>query len=324
MLSLVRLERNVPRLTLLLFAIVAVLGFAVAWIAVRPPPAGLSEQQVRAIVSDAMAAEPAPLTDENVRGLIAAALAEREAARPQSHAVLDPEILNPMIEEYLLANPRILQRVSEALDTEIRQAEAERARAAIAEMHTAIFDDPDHVVLGNPNGDVTLVEMFDYNCGYCRQAMPDLAALIAEDPNLKVILKEFPILSEGSMEAARVGVAFAQAGGDYWQFHQKLFTSRGQVNGETALAAAQDLGMSRVSLELEMNTPEVEGILDKSYEIARSLGVSGTPTYILGDEIIPGAIGLDALRQRIANMRACGETACPAPGDTAALAGQRS
>ena len=139
-----------PRLTLLLFAAVAVLGFAVAWIAVRPAPNGLSEQQVRSIVTDAMATESAPLTDENFRGLITAALAEREAERPQSHGSLDAEVLNPMIEDYLMNNPRILQRVSEALDAEIRQAEAEQARAAIAELHTAIFEDPDHVVIGNP------------------------------------------------------------------------------------------------------------------------------------------------------------------------------
>jgi protein-disulfide isomerase len=301
----------VPRLTLLLFVLVAVLGFGIAYVAVRPmPAAGLTEDDVRSIVSAAIAAEPAPLTDDNVRGLIAAALAEREAARLQSHAALDPDVLNPMIEEFLVSNPRVLQRVSAALDAEIKAAEAEQAKAAIASLRDEIYDDADHVVLGNPNGDVILVEMFDYNCGYCRQAVPDLATLLAEDPNLKVILKEFPILSQGSMDAARVAVAVAQSGGDYWQFHQKLFSSRGQVTGESALAAAQELGMSRVNLELEAGTAKVEEIIDRSYAIARGLGVGGTPTYIIGDEIIPGAVGLDALRQRIASMRECGRTDC--------------
>lgn len=307
-----------PRLTLLLFALVAVLGFGVAYIAVRPIPTGMTEQQVRSIVNDAIAAEPAPLTDEAVRSLIAAALAEREAARPQSHASIDAETINPLIENYLLSNPRILQRVSAALDQEIRTAEAERARAAIASMQAEIFEDPDHVVLGNPNGDVTLVEMFDYNCGYCRQALPDLATLLAEDPNLKVILKEFPILSPESVAAARVGVLVAKSDADYWQFHQRLFTGRGQVTREAALAAATAVGLNRVNLELEMETPKVTAVIDKSYEIARGLGVSGTPTYILGDEVIPGAIGLDALRERIANMRACGKTVCQNP-DTASI-----
>lgn len=298
------------RLTILLVALVALLGAGLTYVAVRPTPDGVTEAQVRSIVSDALAAEPAPVTQEAVRNLIAAALADREAERPQSLARIDAETLNPMIEDYLLSNPRILQQVSAALEQEIRAAEMEQARAAIASMQVEIYEDADHVVLGNPDGDVTLVEMFDYNCGYCRQAVPDLATLLAEDPNLKVILKEFPILSQESVDAARVGVLVAQAGADYWQFHQKLFTGRGQVTRDTALAAAQDMGLSRVSLELEMAAPKVSAVLDRSYAIARALGVSGTPTYIIGDEIIPGAIGLDGLRERIANMRACGKSVC--------------
>ena len=305
-----------PRPSMLLFALVAVLGFGIAFVAVRPMPAGITEAQVRSIVSEALAKEPEPLTGEAVRGLIAAALADREAQLPQSHVRIDAETLNPMIEDYLLENPRILQRVSQALETEIRMAEAEQARAAIAAMQSQIFDDPDHTVLGNPEGDVTLVEMFDYNCGYCRQALPDLATLLAEDPNLRVILKEFPILSQESVDAARVAVLVGQSGADYWTFHQKLFTGRGQVTGEAALAAAQEVGLSRVQLELEMGTPRVTEIIDRSYELARALSISGTPTYIIGDELIAGAVGLDALRSRIANMRACGKTICsPTPAD---------
>ncbi|HHY48260.1 MAG TPA: DsbA family protein [Alphaproteobacteria bacterium] len=270
---------------------------------------------MRDIVSQALAAEPAPLTNEAVQKLIAAALDERDGTLRQSHATIEPEQINPMIESYLLNNPRILQRVSEALDKEIRAAEAEQARAAIAAMRAEIFDDPDHVVLGNPDGDVTLVEMFDYNCGFCRQALPDLATLIAEDPNLRVILKEFPILSPDSVDAARIGVLVSEAKVDYWDFHRKLFTSRGRVTMDTALEAARSLGLDPVTLRLEAKTPRVTAILDKSYAIARALSVSGTPTYIIGDEVIPGAVGLDQLRQRIANMRACGRPSC---GDTAA------
>jgi protein-disulfide isomerase len=349
-----------PRLTLLLIALVAVLGFGVAYVAVRPQPPSLTEDQVRSIVSAAIAEEPEltdvevrglvaealaeepapltgdevrglvaealagaprPLTDEAVKGLIATALAERDAALPQSHNQLDAATLNPMIEDYLLSNPRILQRVSAALDAEIRTAEAEAARLAIASYKTEIFDDPDHVVLGNPSGDVTLVELFDYNCGYCRQAVPDLATLLAEDPNLRVILKEFPILSQESVDAAKVAIAVARTGADYWQFHQKLYSSRGQIGRDSALAAARDLGLSPVALELDMAGEEVAAILDRSYELARNLSISGTPTYIIGDELIPGAVGLEALRARIANMRACGKTFCetteaaaPAPG----------
>jgi protein-disulfide isomerase len=308
-----------PRLQVFLIALIAVLGFGLAYVAVRPMAPTVTESDVRTIVSEAMAAAPAPLTDEAVRNLIAAALAERDAKLQQSQVAIDAATLNPMIEDYLLSNPRILQRVSEALEIEIRAAEAEQARLAIDANRQALFEDPDHVVLGNPEGDVTLVEMFDYNCGYCRQALPDLATLLAEDPNLRVILKEFPILSQESVDAARVGVLVAGAGADYWAFHQKLFTSRGRVSGETALAAAKELGLNPVDLELQMETPEVKAVLDKTYVLANALSVSGTPTYIIGDEIIAGAVGLEALRERIENMRLCGKTACEtAAADTAA------
>lgn len=281
------------RPTVLLFALCALLGVGLAWVATRPIAPALDEAAVRAIVSDV--------------------LAEQQAEAAQSVATLDPQTLNPMIESYLMGNPRILQDMSEKLQAEIETAKAEQARTALASMQAAIYEDPDHVVLGNPNGDVTLVEMFDYNCGYCRSAMPDLATLIAEDPNLKVILKEFPILTEGSIEAAKVAVAFSKTDGDYWTFHEKLFTARGQIDGETALKAAQEAGGNRVTLALEMVTPEVSAVIEKSYKLAQALNITGTPTYIIGDELIPGAIGVDALRQRIANMRACGKTVCDTP-----------
>jgi len=215
-----------------------------------------------------------------------------------------------MIESYLLANPRILQRVSDALQVELRSEEQERTRVALADLQDEIYDDPDHVVLGNPDGDVTLVELFDYNCGYCRSAMPDMATLLADDPNLKIILKEFPILSKESVDAARIAVAVNKSEADYWQFHQKLFTSHGKIDEAAALSVAESLGLSPVSLKLDADSAETTSILDRSYTIAQTLGVSGTPTYIIGNDVIPGAIGLDALKERIANMRECGSTVC--------------
>lgn len=295
------------RTNALLFALVALLGLGFVWVANRP--AGLSEAEVQALL-DARA----PATDADAIGkLVAEALARQQAEAPQSVAQLDAATLNPMIEKYLLDNPRILQRVSEALDSEIKTAQAAERRQALAQLQTVIYDDPDQVVLGNPQGDVTLVELCDYNGGYCRSAVPDMATLLAEDPNLRVILKEFPILSQGSVDAAKVAVVVGRDKSiDYWQFHQKLFTSRGQVSKETALAAARDLGLNPIEVGLEMEGAEVNSVLAKSFQIADGLNVSGTPTYIIGDEVIPGAIGLDGLRERIANMRKCGSTTCPA------------
>jgi protein-disulfide isomerase len=285
------------RVTLVLVALVGILAGALGYSVVTRPVAQTDAVAVQALIDEAITAYDA----------------ERQAAQaalPQDVAAIDPETLNPLIESYLLSDPKILQRMSVALDTTLQAEERAQATGAIASMKEAIFNDPGQVVLGNPDGDVTLVEFFDYNCGYCRAALPDMAALLAEDPNLRVVLKEFPILSNESIDAARVAVLVGDADVDYWTFHEALFTSRGQVDKQVALAAAADLGLSPVSLELDMGTEAVSQKIQTSYEIARALNITGTPTYIIGNEIIPGAIGIDELRERIANMRKCGESQC--------------
>jgi Protein-disulfide isomerase len=255
--------------------------------------------------------QPKPETDAvAVRAIVEQVLAEQPVAEAPQVAALDPTVLNPMIEDYLMSDPKLLQRLSVALEDTLRVEEQERTQVAMAEFRDAIFNAPDQIVVGNPDGDVTLVEFFDYNCGYCRAAVPDLAALIAEDPNLKVILKEFPILSNESIDAARVGVLVSRTDADYWAFHQALFSSRGKVDKAIALQAAAEQGLSQVDLELRMGEENVARTIQGSYEIAQALGITGTPTYIIGNEIIPGAIGADELRSRIANMRACGSTQC--------------
>lgn len=280
------------RVTLALVALVGILAGALGYSVLnKPAPQTTDTVAVRAIVDEALAARDA-------------------AAQPQAVAAIDPAQLNPLIEQYLLSDPKILQRMSVALDSTLQAEQREQSTSAIATMRDKIFNDPDQVVLGNPKGDVTLVEFFDYNCGYCRSALPDLATLLAEDPNLRVVLKEFPILSNESIDAARVAVLVGKADVDYWTFHEALFSARGQVDKGAALTAASELGLSPVTLEMQMGEPRVSKAIQTSYEIAKALSITGTPTYIIGNEIIPGAIGLDELRSRIANMRACGEAQC--------------
>ena len=285
------------RVTLALVAVAGILAGALGYSTVNRPAPQTDTAAVQALIDEAISAYDTRRVAEAV-------------AAPQDVATIDAETLNPMIESYLMSDPKILQRMSVALDTTLQAEEREQATTAIASMQDAIFNDPDQVVLGNPDGDVTLVEFFDYNCGYCRAALPDMAALLAEDPNLRIVLKEFPILSNESIDAARVAVLVGKADVDYWTFHETLFTSRSQVDKQVALAAASDLGLSPVALELDMGTDAVAKTIQTSYEIARALNITGTPTYIIGNEIIPGAIGIDELRSRIANMRACGETQC--------------
>jgi len=270
---------------------VAILALAVSLIA-RPAP-GLNEERVRSIVGD-MISESA-----DVR------ITQRMSSGPIDRATLDP-----MIESYLTANPQILDTMAKALSNQKRIAQLQESKAAIAALHDEIFNDPDQVVLGNPDGDVTLVEMFDYNCGYCRSSLPDMAQLLADDPQLRVVLKEFPILSQGSVEAARIAVAAHREGVDYWAFHTAMFSNRGQNNEASAVAVVQKLGLNAMQIKLDAAGKAVSDEIQKSYNIAQTLKINGTPSYIIGDEIISGAVGLDRLKERIANMRACGSTIC--------------
>jgi protein-disulfide isomerase len=231
-------------------------------------------------------------------------------AQDSAPVQFDEEAMGQFVENYLIEHPEIIERALSALDDKKRLAATERTRAVIDQLHDEIYNDPDQVVLGNPDGDVTLVEMFDYNCGYCRSALPDMAALLDEDKNLKIILKEFPILSQSSVDAARIAIAAHRAGIDYWAFHLALFSGRGQVTADAALKAAEAQGLSRISLQLDAAAQVVTEIIQRSYTIAQAIGTTGTPTYIIGDEIIPGAIGIEALKARIANIRACGSTVC--------------
>ena len=255
---------------------------------------------------------PAPMGADDVRSIFSDMLASEKAASP-AVAQIDPSQIDTLVENYLMSDPSILQRMSDKLAETKRVAERAALKAALDKHHADIYDDAGNVILGNPKGDVTLVEMFDYNCSYCRGAVPDLATLMAEDPNLKVILKEFPILTAGSVDAAKVAVLVSEDKKiDYWAFHQTLFSARGEVGAEQALTAAEAAGGNKVELMINMNGTKPTQVIQKTYDLAKALNISGTPTYILGDEMIPGAIGIDQLRQKIANLRECGSTFCPA------------
>jgi len=286
----------------------------------KQPKPKTDSAAVEAIVADVLDKQPKPTLDTvGVRSIVSQMLAAEDAKNKQNSvttvASLDPKSLDPIIENYLMSDPHILQRMSDALDRQNQADSALKNKQAIADNAQIIFNDPDNVVLGNPKGDVTLVEMFDYNCSYCRGALPDLAALLHDDKNLKVELKQFPILSPGSVDAARIAVQVAKTGADYWAFHQALFTGRGEVTLDSALNEAKTLGLDPAALKAGMQAPAITAALQKSYSLAKSLNVTGTPTYIIGDTIIPGAVPLDALKAAIANVRACGSAvSCPSAG----------
>ena len=193
------------------------------------------------------------------------------------------------------------------------QADAEKHRAAIKEHAEIIFNSPRQVTLGNPKGDVTFVELFDYNCGYCKRAMADMLDLMKADSNIKVVLKEFPVLGEGSTQAAQVAVAVRMqdktGGKKYLEFHQKLLGGRGAADKARAMAVAKEVGLDMVRLEKDMASEEVKTTLAESFKIAEAMGLNGTPSYVIGNEAVIGAVGLATLKERV-NMARCGQATC--------------
>ncbi len=221
------------------------------------------------------------------------------------------EEIGEVIREYLLANPEVLEEAITVLRTR-REQEAETAQAeAIENSGALIFDSEHQVVLGNPDGAVTLVEFFDYNCGYCKRALSDMTALIDANPDLRVVLKEFPILSEGSMQAARIAIAVKDlAPESYLDFHVELFSRPGQVDAAKALEVVADIGLDASALKDASGSGEVTANIEEVRALAATLGISGTPSYVIGTEMVPGAIGFEALQDKIAAMRECGVTVC--------------
>jgi protein-disulfide isomerase len=173
---------------------------------------------------------------------------------------------------------------------------------AIASNASQLFASPHQVTLGNPQGDVTLVEFFDYSCGFCKRALPDMLTLLKDNPKLKIVLKEFPILGPGSVDASRVAIAVRMqdpTGEKYLDFHQKLLGGRGHADRASALAAAADAGLDVAQIEKDMDGDEVKKTLEESMTLARTLGLSGTPSYVVGDEVVVGAVGVAALSDRL-------------------------
>lgn len=222
------------------------------------------------------------------------------------------ETIKALIKEYLITNPEIIQEAMTELEK--RQTENEKAAQAkaVIEFMPAMSQSSRATVLGNPKGDVTLVEFFDYNCGYCKSALNDLVKLVKDDPKLRVVIRDFPVLGPESVEAALVAVAARQqfSGAKYLEFHQKLLESKGRVGKDRALAVAKDLGADLGKLGKDMDSTDTKSLINETMTIADALRLQGTPAYVVGNEVVFGAVGYDALKSAIDQTRRCGKARC--------------
>ena len=220
--------------------------------------------------------------------------------------------IRSIIRDYLLQNPEVLQEAMVELEKKQKDAEKAAQTAAMKDFSGALVNSPRNIVVGNPQGDVTLVEFFDYNCGYCKRAAADLRDMMKSDLKLRVVLRDFPVLGPESVEASLVAIAAKnQIKPDkYWEFHQKLLDGRGRVGKEKAIAVAKEFGADAAKLEKDMQSPEVRAALEETMRIGDALKLQGTPAFIVGDEIIFGAVGEGPLKAAIASVRKCGKAAC--------------
>ena len=210
--------------------------------------------------------------------------------------------LDAIIHDYLMTNPRVIMDAVEQYRQNQEEMDAQAFSVKIKEQHDAIYKDPSSPVVGDKDGDVTLVEFFDYNCGYCKQAFKDVQKLVDEDKNLRIVFKEIPILSETSHTAARYALA-ADKQGKYWEYHQALMAGSGQLNEARLESVANDIGLDIAKLKKDADSAEVRTAIEKNLQLAREIGITGTPGFVIGDEALRGHYGLEALRKSIGDLR---------------------
>ncbi|MHC1549308.1 DsbA family protein [Phyllobacterium sp. K27] len=229
-------------------------------------------------------------------------------AAPEPVTIAAPAIdrteIEGIVRSYLINNPEVMIEVQTALNEKQEAAQQEASTEIISENKDKIFQSPMDAVFGNPNGDVTIVEFFDYNCGYCKRALPDMDALLKSDPNLRFVMKEFPILGPDSTRAHLVAKSFKTLMPEkYLEFHRDLLGTEGRATEESAMAIAIKLGADEAKMRETMKQPEIANAFRTNFELAQSLSITGTPSYIIGNEVVPGALGADALAEKISHIR---------------------
>lgn len=234
-----------------------------------------------------------------VFGLFAAVPAQaQDVSEAERHKI------EKIVREYLVANPEVIVDALRAYEGK-RQAKAEEAaQAAIGTHRAALENDPTSPTVGNAKGDVTIVEFFDYRCGYCKKVLPTVQEVLKSDPNVRTVFKELPILGPDSQRAALAGQAVWNIAPDkYMAFHIALMQTRGAIDDAQIAKVAKEVGVDPEKLRTEMAAPAVQAKLESNLALAEKLNINGTPAFIVGDKLMPGAVDRDTLKQAIADAR---------------------
>ncbi len=229
-------------------------------------------------------------------GIAAPAKAAEPLTTEQKHAV------EQVIRDYLMNHPDFLIQVLREAQAKAKQDKEDSARQAIVEKRNELVADKSSPVGGNPDGDVTIVEFFDYRCPYCKQVEPSLEALLKDDPKIRIVYKEFPILGPASLYASRMALAAGKQG-KYNAFHTAMMAVKGQITEETVRETAATAGVDVAKAQADMNAPDVEAVLRRNYKLAEALDIQGTPAFIIGDVLTPWAADIESLKKMIASAR---------------------
>lgn len=231
------------------------------------------------------------------------------AAQPATVAAggtLDRKQVETIVREYLLDNPEMLLEMQGALEAKQKEQQRVAHLDVIKQSKDEIFNSAFDGIVGNPDGKVTIVEFYDYNCGYCKRAQADMHALTKANPDLRFVLKEFPILGPDSQQAHVVSMAFRKLMPEkYGEFHDKLLGGEGRAGEASAVKLAIELGADEAKLREGMKDPEIVEVFSRTYDLANRLSISGTPSYIVGNEVVFGALGQEVLAEKIAAAKAC-------------------
>jgi protein-disulfide isomerase len=210
------------------------------------------------------------------------------------------------VHDYILAHPEVLVEALQSLDARQRAADVAAVKAALSKRADDLFRDKESPVGGNAQGDVTMVEFFDYNCPYCRQVAPVIEQAVADDPQLRIVYKEFPILGPDSLFAAKAALAAARQG-KYGEFHKALYGVKSRVTEAVVMKVAAGIGLDMTRLKSDMQQPDIEGSISRNAELAQALGITGTPGFVVGDRIFPGATDLETMKKLIEQARSAGK-----------------
>lgn len=236
----------------------------------------------------------------------AAPSAAGKAFSPEQRSAIET-----IVKEYLLANPEVMAEIQANLEAKMERIQAEKMKSALSTHAAELFRSTTAPVVGDPKGDVTIIEFSDYNCGYCRRAVSEVAKVVESDKKVRFVFREFPIMSPASEVVARLALA-ARNQGKYWELHRAVMAGQGQASEASALREAQRLGLDIERLKKDAASPEIRKEIADNRALATKMGINGTPFFMIGDRVVPGAPEnlAEVLKENIAEVRRTGCKVC--------------